>query len=99
MQNNIRINRKVRRFLQDKHKALDLLAIGSCVKFAEKYTSAPRLPEKIQGLEPARAGLRGYWEFLVWSGAADCFYCSNPLGATPHVDHVIPWRFVAEDRV
>jgi hypothetical protein len=80
-------------------KALDLLAIGSWVKFTEKYTSSPRLYEKIQGLEPKRRALKKYSEFLTSRGAPLCFYCPDPLFGSGHVDHVIPWRFVAEDKV
>jgi hypothetical protein len=89
---------EVRRFLQVSYKVLDLLAIGAWVKFTERYTSAPRLYEKIQGLEPARRSLGAYREFLAASGSSECFYCSSELGARPDVDHLVPWAFVAEDK-
>jgi hypothetical protein len=31
--------------------------------------------------------------------AERCFYCSSSFVSTPHVDHVIPWSFMAEDKV
>ncbi len=94
----ILVNADVRQFLNSNHKALDLLAVGAWVKFTERYTSAPRLYEKVQGLEPARRSLRAYRDFMVTTRASECFYCSNELGTRPDVDHVVPWAFVAEDK-
>ena len=90
---------EVRAFLRRNSKTLDLLALGAWVKFTERYTSAPRLYEKIQGLEPSRSGLKLYRQFLISRGVPHCFYCSNPCVTFPHVDHVVPWCFVAEDKV
>ena len=95
----IYVSSEVRAFLKQNHKALDLLAIGAWVKFTEKYTSAPRLYEKIEGLIPRRSTLKAYREFLQERGVVDCFYCGDLLSQNPHVDHVVPWRFVLEDRV
>lgn len=96
----IRINANARAFLQQNHKAIDLLAIGSWVKFTEKFTSAPRLYEKIQGLAFKRSALKPYREFLQSElGERECFYCAGSFLPQPHVEHVIPWSFVAEDKV
>ena len=99
LKEGITIKPKARSFLKDNHHTLDLLAIGGWVKFTEKYTSAPKLFEKIQGLKPNRLGLSDYRKFFLGHGKAKCFYCSNPLETTPDVDHVIPWSYVAENKV
>ena len=96
----IRIGADARVFLNANHKALDLLAIGSWVKFTEKFSSAPRLYEKIQGLKFKRSALKPYKEFFqTVLGETNCFYCGREAQAQSHVDHVIPWSFVAEDKV
>ena len=96
----IRISANARAFLQRNHKAIDLLAIGSWVKFTEKFTSAPRLYEKIQGLAFKRSALKPYREFFQSVlGESECFYCGGSTLPKSHVDHVIPWSFVAEDKV
>jgi hypothetical protein len=86
-------------FLKSNAKALDLLAIGAWVKFTEKFTAAPRLYEKIQGLAPRRSNLRFYKAFFADLGVSNCFYCESALGHNGHVDHFIPWRFVAENKI
>jgi len=97
---NICVAAKARTFLQQNHKAIDLLAIGSWVKFTEKFTSAPRLYEKIQGLPPKRSSPKTYKEFFQSTlGDDECFYCGGAIMPQPHVEHVIPWTFVAEDKV
>jgi len=96
----IRVSAEARAFLQQNHKAIDLLAIGSWVKFTETFTSAPRLYQKIQGSAFKRSALKPYKEFFQsLNGGKDCFYCGGDAGVRPHVDHVIPWSFVAEDKV
>ena len=99
LQEGITINPKARSFLKDNHYTLDLLAIGGWVKFTEKYSSSPRLFEKIQGLKPDRGALNSYRKFFLSQGVKQCFYCSCPIGVKPEVDHVIPWSFVADDKV
>jgi hypothetical protein len=92
------IGRDVRDFLQTNHKALDLLAVGSWVRFTEKYTSAPRLYEKIQG-SAKRSSLTLHRDFLTAIlGENECFYCNKIITGTSHVDHLVPWSFVAEDK-
>lgn len=96
----IRISSKSRAFLQQNHKAIDLMAIGSWVKFTEKFTSAPRLYEKIQGLAFKRSRLKPFKEFFQSVlGERECFYCGGSILPQPHVEHVVPWSFVAEDKV
>ena len=95
----ISIHPDVQRFLQANEKVLDLLAVGAWVKFTEKFTSAPRLYEKIQGLPPRRSSLKYYADYFAEAGVSDCFYCGVELDQNGHIDHFIPWRFVAEDKV
>jgi diadenosine tetraphosphate (Ap4A) HIT family hydrolase len=99
IRDGIEVNSEVRTFLQENHQTIDLLAIGGWVKFTEKYTSAPKLYEKLQGIEPNRKALNAYRNFFLNQGDEHCFYCSNQLEAKPEVDHVIPWSFVADDKV
>ena len=95
----IRLNEETRKFLESNHKVLDFLAIGSWIKFTERYTSAPRLYEKINGLEQKRSTLKPYRKFLFEDlRERDCFYCERSLDTKFEVDHVIPWSFVAEDK-
>jgi len=76
------------------------LAIGSWVRFTERFTSAPRLYEKIQGLASIRSALKPYRDFFQASlDEKECFYCGNGFPSQPHVDHVVPWSFIAEDKV
>jgi hypothetical protein len=94
------VSADARIFLEQNHKALDLLAIGSWVRFTERFTSAPRLYEKIRGLPPKRGRLEPYRKFFLDTlGEEECFYCGSKLISQPHVDHVVPWSFVFEDQV
>lgn len=94
------ISADARAFLNSKSKSLDMLAIGSWVRFTEKFTSAPRLYEKIRGLPPKRLALKSYREFFQNTlRMSNCFYCGLEFLSQPHVDHVVPWSFVAEDKV
>jgi hypothetical protein len=90
---------EARGFLKENHQTLDLLAIGGWVKFTEMYTSAPRLYEKIRGIVPERSDTKPYCNFFLNQGETHCFYCSCSLEAKPEVDHVIPWSYMAENKV
>lgn len=92
------IKPKARVFLNENGNALDLLAIGAWVRFTERHTSAPRLFEKIRGLKPRRSSLKPYSEFSARGKKVVCLYCAEPEPDLV-VDHVVPWRFVAEDKV
>jgi len=96
----IHISAKARAFLQHNHKAIDLIAVGSWVKFTEKFTSAPRLYEKIQGSAIKRSNLDHYKDFFQSVlGENECFYCGGTVLPQPHAEHVVPWSFVAENKV
>jgi 5-methylcytosine-specific restriction endonuclease McrA len=96
---DIIVGEKERMFLRENHKALDLLAVGAWVKFTEPFTSAPRLYEKIQGLEPTRSTLTPYRRFLLSLEEPRCFYCAEQVKENTNVDHVVPWSFIAEDKI
>jgi hypothetical protein len=93
------IGAAARAFLNEGHQTLDLLAIGGWVKFTEKFTSSPKLYEKIQGLKPQRSSLNKYRTFFLNRRVEHCFYCSSTLTKTSEVDHVVPWSFIADDKV
>lgn len=85
-------------FLQSNHETLRLLAIGRWVKFTERFSSAPRLYEKIEGtrkrvsLARFRTALSDLEEF------SKCFYCGTPADENFEVDHFLPWSFVLENK-
>jgi 5-methylcytosine-specific restriction endonuclease McrA len=86
-------------FLRKNARCVDLLAIAGWVAFTEQFTSAPRLFEKIEGATASRKQLAPYRTFL---GAVDgfaCFYCGVPVPSNAPVDHLVPWAFVAEDKI
>lgn len=85
-------------FLSEYHHVLFLLAVGGWVRFTEQFTFAPKLYEKIAGNIPIRKHER-YRRFLKEVQGEKCFYCQTEKETAFHVDHVIPWSFVLEDRV
>ncbi len=95
---SIHLRDGARSFLKSHQRVLELLAVGSWVRFTEQYTTAPRLYEKIAGTTPERRHQK-YRTFLSDVQGATCFYCERAYNRTPHVDHFIPWTFVLEDRI
>lgn len=85
-------------FLKSHSQVITQLAIGGWVEFTEQFTSAPKLFQKIQGVNPSRAALAFYRKFLVTYSSNQCFYCDHQVGTRPHADHVIPWSYVLEDK-
>jgi hypothetical protein len=94
----IRIEDRTFEFLKSHSQVITQLAIGGWVEFTEQFTSAPKLFQKIQGVDPSRAALSFYRKFLAPYSNNQCFYCENKVGAKPHADHVIPWSYVLEDK-
>ena len=87
-----------RQFLQEYSEVVELLSIGAWVRFTERYATQPRLYEKIAGIKPKRHARP--FEALLRSYRGDrCFYCETALSSQSHVEHVIPWSFVFEDRI
>jgi hypothetical protein len=60
---------------------------------------ATSLFEKIEGSIARRSQLEPYRKFLSTIGGFVCFYCQDPVLQNAPVDHVVPWAFVAEDKV
>lgn len=94
----IQLGANVSEFLKDYHRVLRLLAIGGWVRFTEQFTSAPRLYNKIEGTPPFRRQSQ-YRPILEAIQGPTCFFCTKGFEQSPHVDHVIPWSFVFEDRI
>jgi hypothetical protein len=98
-ESDIIVEKPAYEFLRENGRSVDLLAIAGWVAFTEQFTSAPRLFQKIEGSAIRRNQLEPYRKFL---GAIDgfvCFYCKAPVPQNAPVDHVVPWAFVAEDKV
>jgi hypothetical protein len=86
-------------FLRHHARCVDLLAIAGWVAFTEQFTSAPRLFEKIEGMTPSRKQLTAYRAILGRMDGFVCFYCRTPVPPNAPVDHLVPWAFVAEDKI
>jgi len=89
---------RARQFLQEYREVVELLSIGGWVRFTEQYTTQPRLYEKISGIKPERHALR-YQALLHSYRGGICFYCETGSNSQLHVEHVIPWSFIFEDRI
>jgi len=87
-----------RQFLKEYSAVVELLSIGAWTRFTEQYATQPRLYEKISGIRPERHALRYKTLLHSYSGGI-CFYCKTESNSQLHVEHVIPWSFVFEDRI
>jgi hypothetical protein len=94
----VRIEDRTFEFLKSHTQVITQMAIGGWVQFTEQFTSAPKLFQKIQGVNPSRAALSFYRRFLGPYSNNECFYCDDQVGTRPHADHVIPWSYVLEDK-
>lgn len=94
---NITLTSGGRRFLIDHRKLVDHVAISGWVRFSERFTSAPRLHDKIAG-HLKRGAVSKWCHSLMKIHNGRCFYDENHDMAAPEVDHVLPWTFVAEDK-
>jgi len=70
----IRIEDRTFEFLKSHSQVITQLAIGGWVEFTEQFTSAPKLFQKIQGVNPSRAALSFYRRFLGPYSNSKCFY-------------------------
>lgn len=72
-------------------------------KFLEKINTDEALVRVIDKLElstPRRNNLTIYREILRKEfQERNCFYCGKPLRNTIHVDHLIPWSFIKDDKI
>lgn len=97
----LRLRPGARQFLREYGEVVELLTVGSWVRFTEQYTTQPRLYEKISGKKPERHTSR-YKDLLHSYHKGVCFYCDAQLSRrlhVEHVEHVIPWSYVYEDRI
>ena len=87
-----------REFLIRYRKLVDYVAVSGWVRFTERFTSAPRLHDKIEGAELKRGPVSQWREALMAIQNRKCFYYPMYDISSPEVDHVLPWSFVLEDR-
>jgi len=85
-------------FLISNAQLLDFIAIAGWTKFTEAVSSSPKLFSKLSGEQPKRGNLVTWRESLSILQEGKCFYCGVPDPSKPHIDHVIPWSYVLEDR-
>jgi HNH endonuclease len=87
-----------REFLIQYKKLVDYIAVSGWVRFTERFTSAPRLHDKIDGSDINRGSVSKWQEALSALQNGECFYDASHEIGFPEVDHVLPWSFVLEDR-
>ena len=87
-----------RQFLIDYKKLVDYVAVSGWVRFTERFTSAPRLHDKIDGANLERGAVSRWRKSLAEMQDGRCFYHESHDMGLPEVDHVLPWSFVLEDR-
>lgn len=72
-------------------------------KFLEKINSdnvLVRVIDKLELATPKRNNLTVYREILRKEfQECNCFYCGKQLRKAVHVDHLIPWSFVKDDKI
>ncbi len=87
-----------RNFLIEYAKLITYVAISGWVRFTERFTSAPKLHDKI-GDANLRRGAASQWRAsLVAIQKGKCFYDESHDMTVSEVDHLIPWTFVLEDK-
>jgi hypothetical protein len=86
------------RFVTAYAKLIDYVAVSGWVRFTEQFTAAPKLHDKIEGLNLRRGAVSVWRDSLMAIQEGKCFYDPNHDMTAPEVDHVLPWSFVLEDR-
>jgi hypothetical protein len=94
----IELTPKGRRFLIEYRRLIDFVAVSGWVRFAEQFTSAPKLHEKIEGAKVQRAAVSQWRNALLEMQNGRCFSDETHNMSSPEVDHVLPWSFVLEDK-
>jgi HNH endonuclease len=87
-----------RQFLIDYRKLVDYVAVSAWARFTERFTSAPRLHDKIDDANLQRGAVSRWRKSLMAMQNGKCFYDESHDMGSPEVDHVLPWSFVLEDR-
>ena len=90
-------------FLLKYKMEIEKLNYYSWAKFMERINSDDALVRIIDKLElstPRRSNLSIYREILRQEfEVCNCFYCGRKLTSGAHVDHLIPWSFVKDDKI
>ncbi len=89
-----------RSFIRTSGHALETIANHWWARYLERVNMlAPLIIEKVERDGAERGSLAKYVKLLRVTDRTQCFYCERPMddGATPHVDHVIPWSFLLSD--
>jgi hypothetical protein len=92
---------EARDFLSKNYVFLTKSVILEWSRFLEKLNKGvPKIIEKTEGSIVQRNSLTKFRKQLE-PFFKNCFYCHNPLksGAETHVDHVIPFDYIAEDEM
>jgi HNH endonuclease len=87
-----------RQFLIHYKRLIDYVAVSGWVRFTERFTSAPRLHDKIDGTNLRKGAVSQWRDSLRVMQNGRCFYDESHDMTSPEVDHVLPWSFVLEDR-
>jgi HNH endonuclease len=94
----IELTNRSRQFLIDYKKLIDYVAISGWARFTERFTSAPRLHDKIGGSNLTRGAVWHWRGPLMAIQSGKCFYDHSHDMASAEVDHILPWSFVLEDK-
>jgi hypothetical protein len=79
-----------REFLIAYGKLIEYVAVSGWVRFTERFTSAPRLHDKIGGTPPRRNALTRWRETLLKIQDGKCFYDASHNMTLAEVDHLLP---------
>lgn len=93
---SIRIKSDAIIFFRNNYNLLFKATVLEWAKFLEKMNTIPRLISKIEHDERRRHALTKYTK--IFNQFKECFYCTDPLIGTIHVDHFIPWSYIFEDK-
>lgn len=94
---------RAREFLLKYKTEIERLNYYSWAKFLEQINDDNvliRVIDKLELATPKRSNLSIYREILQREFEdCNCFYCGKKIKSTIHVDHLIPWAFVKDDKV
>ena len=97
----INLNPEAMKFFKKYNTILLKTVILEWARFLEKLNiGMPRIIAKTEGKNMKRGPLLEFRKAL-WPHFKCCFYCKNPLqdGRQTHVEHVIPFDYIAEDDI
>ena len=103
MNQGIYVSYKAYEFMLKYKTEIENLNYYAWAKFLEKINNDDVLVRVIDKLElstPRRNNLSVYREILRKEfQECNCFYCGKTLRKVIHVDHLIPWSFVKDDKI